>query len=120
MAHGLAPCPRRLKWNCVRSHDEPLRTHQIAPFAGGPDPDAAFARLKSLVADTKRTTVLIEEDDYLHAACRTRVGFVDDLELLLCREEGVIHVRSASRIGGHDLGVNRRRVERLRRRFESA
>lgn len=113
----LAPCPRR--WNCVRSRGEPRRRHRIAPFDGASDPDAAFARLKRLVADMPRTRVTSATDNYLRARCRTRIGFVDDLELLLCREQGVIHVRSASRIGIHDLGVNRRRVERLRRRFEA-
>ena len=117
MSGHLAPCPRR--WNCVRSRDEPRRRHRIAPFDGAADPDAAFARLKRLVADTPRTRVTTATDDYLRARCRTLIGFVDDLEFLLCREQGVIHVRSASRIGIHDLGVNRRRVERLRRRFEA-
>ena len=115
MAEPLAPCPRR--WNCVSSLGEPRRRHQIPPFEAGANPDAAFARLKRLVADTPRTRVTTVTDDYLHARCRTRIGFVDDLELRLCRKQGVIHVRSASRIGIHDLGVNRRRVERLRRRF---
>jgi uncharacterized protein (DUF1499 family) len=55
-----------------------------------------------------------EEDGYLHATFRSRLfGFVDDLE---CRRDGdVIQVRSASRTGWWDLGVNRRRVESIRR-----
>ena len=114
---SLALC--RARFNCVCSREDGLRRHRIAPFDGAADPDAAFARLKRLVADTPRTRVTTATDDYLRARCRTRIGFVDDLELLLCRSEGVIHVRSASRIGIHDLGVNRRRVERLRRRFEA-
>ena len=43
--------------------------------------------------------------------------FVDDLECRLDAENRVIHVRSASRVGYSDLGVNRKRVERLRARF---
>ena len=116
VARTLSPC-RRL-WNCVCSREDALRRHRIAPFDGAVDPDAAFARLKRLVADTRRTRVTAATDDYLRASCRTRIGFVDDLELLLCREQGVIQVRSASRIGVYDFGVNRRRVERLRRRFK--
>jgi len=112
----LPPCRKR--WNCVCSRDDGLRRHRIEPFDSPEDPDAAFARLRRLVADTPRTRVLAAEDDYLHARCRTRIGFVDDLELLLCRKARVTHVRSASRIGIYDFGVNRRRVERLRRRFE--
>ena len=68
----------------------------------------------------ERTEVVSETDDYLHAACRTRLGFVDDLECQLSPAEGVIHVRSASRAfyAVSDSGVNRRRVERLRRQLQ--
>ena len=65
-----------------------------------------------------RSTVVSETDDYLHAICRTRLGFVDDVE---CRLAGdVIHVRSASRVGWFDFGANRARVEWLRRAFQAA
>ncbi len=100
------------------SREDGLRRHRIEPFDCSGNPDAAFARLTRLVAQTRRTRVLTATDRYLHARCRTRIGFVDDLELLLCPGKGVIQVRSASRIGIYDFGVNRRRVERLRRRFE--
>jgi uncharacterized protein (DUF1499 family) len=56
-----------------------------------------------------------ETSGYLHAECRSALlGFVDDLELHLRPSEGVIAVRSASRLGYSDFGVNRRRVEVLR------
>jgi uncharacterized protein (DUF1499 family) len=58
---------------------------------------------------------IAETSDYLHAECATAIfGFVDDLELHLRVAEGVIAVRSASRLGYSDLGVNRRRIENLR------
>ena len=79
---------------------------------------AAFDRLKALVADWPRTVVIAATDDHLHAACRTRLGFVDDLECRPCPAGGVIHVRSASRLGYYDFGANRARVEALRRRFQ--
>ena len=113
---SLPPC--RSRFNCVCSREDGLRRHRIEPIGFPGDPDAAFARVTQLVANTRRTRVLTATDRYLHARCRTRIGFVDDLELLLCRRRGVIQVRSASRIGIYDFGVNRRRVERLRRRFE--
>ena len=63
-----------------------------------------------------RATVIHEADHYLHAECASAIfGFVDDLELHLRADEGVVAVRSASRIGYSDMGVNRRRVEGLRR-----
>ena len=86
------------------------------------DPVLAFARLKDLVARTPRTAILTATDDYFHATCRTRIGFIDDLECRLCSSGRVIHVRSASRSRLAflwDFGVNRRRVERLRRQFQS-
>ena len=59
-------------------------------------------------------TVIEEKPNYLYAEFRTKLlGFVDDVEFLL--GDGVIHVRSASRLGRRDFGVNRRRIESLRK-----
>jgi uncharacterized protein (DUF1499 family) len=59
--------------------------------------------------------IVTDSAGYLHAECESAVfGFVDDLELHLRPDEGVIAVRSASRLGYSDVGANRRRVERLR------
>jgi uncharacterized protein (DUF1499 family) len=58
------------------------------------------------------------EDDYLAAMFETTLfRFVDDVELRLDAEAGVIHIRSASRVGRSDLGANRKRVAVLRSRF---
>lgn len=103
----------------VSSRDDARARHRVEPFDAAEDPHAAFARLKQLVASAPRTVIVAAADDYLHARCRTRLGFVDDLELLLCPAEGVIHVRSASYISLFtDFGANRRRVEWLRHRFQ--
>jgi uncharacterized protein (DUF1499 family) len=45
------------------------------------------------------------------------MGFVDDVEFFLDEGANVIHVRSASRLGQSDLGVNRKRVETIRAKF---
>ena len=117
MSGHLSPCPALC--TCVSSREDAPARHRVEPFDAAEDPDAAFARLNRLVEDFPRTRIATATDEYLHARCRTRVGFVDDLEFLLCRRQGLIHVRSASRIYvAWDLGVNRRRVEALRRRFE--
>ena len=85
------------------------------------DPVAVFERLKDMVADLPRTVIVAGTDTYLHAECRSPRGFVDDLECRLCPAGRVIHVRSASRIGLlWDVGVNRARVETLRRRLAGA
>ena len=49
----------------------------------------------------------------------TRLGFVDDVQFLLDERARVIHVRSASRVGYWDLGVNRKRMEAIRREYLS-
>ena len=115
MSEPLAPCPERP--NCVCSRDDAPPRRRVEPFAVAGDPAGAFRRLKALVAAAPRTVILTATDDYLHAACRTRLGFVDDLECLLRPAAGVIHVRCASRIGHYDFGANRARVEALRRRL---
>lgn len=118
MSEDLAPC--RFWPNCVSSRADAARRHRIAPFAVSGDPVAAFARLKGLVEGMERTEIPSATDDYLHAACRTPMGFVDDLECRLSPAEGVIHIRSASRAfyAAYDSGVNRRRVETLRKQFQ--
>ncbi len=59
-----------------------------------------------------------EHDGYLWATFASRLfRFVDDVEFRMVSIDGIIHVRSASRVGYSDLGVNRRRVERLRTLF---
>ena len=74
----------------------------------------AMARLRAIVESMPRATVVEADDAYLHAEFRSAVfRFVDDVQCLLDEQAGVIHVRSASRVGYSDLGVNRRRVEAL-------
>lgn len=108
----LAPCPG--KPNCVSSDAEnPAR--RIHPLVLDAPPAAAWQAASAAVATLPRTRILTHTDDYLHAECRSRLfRFVDDLELQLRTGEGQIAVRSSSRLGYYDFGVNRRRVEKLR------
>ena len=67
-----------------------------------------------------RTRVVTESDRYLHAEVRSKIfRFVDDLEILIMPDWELV-VRSASRIGQGDMGVNVARVEELRRLLEAA
>lgn len=112
-AGRLAPCPSSP--NCVSSRAED-EAHGIEPLSFPPGPaDQAMARLQAALALVPRVRIVTIEGDYLHAeATSAFFRFVDDLEFLLDREAGVIHVRSASRAGHSDLGVNRRRMEQIR------
>jgi uncharacterized protein (DUF1499 family) len=110
----LAPCPSSP--NCVSSRADDQR-HRIEPLRFTGDPDGAFARLKSILADRNDTTLVREESGYLRVEFRTRLGFADDGEFLLDPDGGCIQVRSASRLGYSDLGKNRSRLEEIRGRF---
>jgi len=115
----LAPCPDSP--NCVSSQaPESDDKHYIAPLRFSGDPATAWQRLKSVVLAEKRVTVMVEQSDYLHAEMRSLLfRFVDDIEFSLAADKGLIHVRSASRVGYSDFGVNRKRVERIRAAFDS-
>ncbi len=96
--------------------NHPFRAYaDIAPLAYTGDGAAAFARAVAIVKAMPGATVVNEKPGYVYAQCQTRwLKFTDDLELALDASARVIHVRSASRIGRGDLGVNRKRVEAIR------
>ena len=112
----VSPCPWFPICVCSRQDASPL--HRVEPIAAD-DPIAAFNRMKSFVARMPRTVIVTATDEYLHAVCRNRISFVDDLECRLCTEDGAIHVRSASRLALWDFGANRARVETIRRWLRS-
>lgn len=110
----LKPCPETP--NCVSSQAQG-RAH-IAPLAFDDAPDAAISRLKSILGALPRVRIVQESAGYVRAEAGSRVfGFVDDLEFQLDAAAGVLHVRSAARLGRSDFGVNRRRIEAIRGRF---
>ena len=77
-----------------------------------------MSNLKAVVQGMERTEIITESSDYLYAEFTTPLmGYVDDVEFYLDRNAGVIHVRSASRLGQSDLGLNRKRVEAIRAEF---
>jgi uncharacterized protein (DUF1499 family) len=77
-----------------------------------------MAAVRKAVEGMTDSTVIRAEGNYLYAEYRTRLmRFVDDVEFVHDAKAGVIHVRSASRLGRRDFGVNRARVEALRRRI---
>ena len=110
----LRPCPRPS--NCVCSEDE---NAPIAPLEFAGDPDRAFQSLVDFLEAEPRVSLQTVEPDYAHAVFKTRVmRFRDDVEFRVDAEQGVIHVRSASRVGYSDLGANRARIESIRERWQ--
>ena len=108
----FADCPSTP--NCVSSFSSDP-THKIDPIRLTSDPEAAFADLKQVIESQPRTKIVQATDNYLYAEFTSKLmGFVDDVEFYLDKPAGVIQVRSASRLGESDLGVNRQRIETIR------
>lgn len=116
---GRLARPRSTR-NCVSSQADPADAeHYIAPirFTGGALDAIASAR--KAVEGMRRATVVRHEGNYLYAEFRSRLlGFVDDVEFTYDEKAGLLHLRSASRLGRRDYGVNRARAEALRSRIE--
>lgn len=108
----FAPCADSP--NCVSSDSKDPR-HAIPPLQLTPQGRERWPQIQAVVLALPRTRLVSQGPNYLRVECRSAVlRFVDDLELEMRPEEGVVAVRSASRLGYFDFGVNRRRVERLR------
>jgi len=111
----LAPCPRSP--NCVSSQAADA-AHQVMPLAFSGAPDAALRRLRAVIEAMPRAKVVSASERGLRAEFRSRLfGFVDDVDVLVDAEAKAIHIRSASRLGYSDFGVNRKRVEAIRAAF---
>lgn len=110
----LAPCPDSP--NCVSSLAE-VEAQRVAPIAYRGDRGRARARLVAVLGGMERVAITHDAGDTLRAEFRSAMfGFVDDVAFRFA-PAGQIQVRSASRAGYYDFGVNRRRVETIRARF---
>ena len=108
----LTPCPGTP--NCVNSQSSDPQS-KIEPL-----PMISIADLKKIIESMERTTIIEETSDYLYAEFKTPLmGFVDDVEFYLDKSENIVHVRSASRLGKSDLGLNRKRVEEIRSKIKA-
>jgi uncharacterized protein (DUF1499 family) len=106
--------------NCVSSQADPADAeHSIAPIAFRGTAVEAMVAAKRAVESMERATIIREAPSYLYAEFRSRLlGYVGDVELYFDEKAGVFHVRSASRLGRRDFGVNRKRVEALRAKLQ--
>jgi uncharacterized protein (DUF1499 family) len=109
----LTNCPSSP--NCVSSQASDSE-HAIAALPLSGDSAQSRTRLLALLASQPQAKIVSEQDDYIHAEFTSQImRFVDDVEFLLGPQ--AIEVRSASRVGHSDLGVNRERVELLRQKL---
>ena len=107
--------------NCVSSQaalwpdDRQKDYSAIEPFKTTGDGNAEMARIVDALKAMPRTVIVTQTPDYIYAQSTTALlKFTDDVEFALDAQSNVIHVRSASRIGQKDFGVNRARIEAIR------
>lgn len=105
--------------NCVFSGgSQEDKRHYIEPLTYKGEAKRSFATLCQVVSSIDRVVLREKDDKYLRFECKSKLwGFVDDLEFQLDEANKLIHVRSASRVGHSDMGVNRKRVEQIRALF---
>lgn len=114
----LTPCPSSP--NCVSS-DTISAEQKVMPFELTVSPEKAWDLLVDHVSELPRSAIVRKDSRYLHAECRSQLfGFIDDLEFHLRPEQKIIAVRSSSRSGYYDFGVNRSRIEKLRQTLREA
>lgn len=102
---------------CSEYPDHPC---YVEPFGIQSDPVVAWQRVVEIVMQMPRTEIEEQTDSYLRAICRTNLlRFTDVLEFRLDVDGRSMHVRSCSRVGIYDFGVNRRRVELLREQWNA-
>ncbi|MDT8428666.1 MAG: DUF1499 domain-containing protein [Pseudomonadales bacterium] len=102
----LAACPDSP--NCVSSSDS-RESHGIAPI------QAPLTRIRAHLASLDNAQIITDQPEYLYVEFTSSLmGFVDDVEFLESTAGSGVQVRSASRVGYGDMGVNRKRIESIR------
>jgi uncharacterized protein (DUF1499 family) len=117
----LAP-PKRTPNNVNSQTDKNADAeHYIEPLRYTGDARQAWAALRQVIDGMQRVKVITSDPNYLYAEFSTKfMGYVDDAEFYLDEKAGVMQVRSASRLGSGDFGVNRGRIESIRAKLAQA
>ena len=110
----LPDCPDTS--NCVSSLAVDPARH-VDPFPVLGNGLRSMDTLVSIINSMPRADVRSSTGERLEAEYRSILGFVDDVLFVVSPDKEVIHVRSASRTGAWDMGVNRRRVESIRKQY---
>lgn len=112
---NLAPCPETP--NCVSTHSTG-DMHFIAPLTYSTQQKVAMDTLVAIINSMKRTKIIVQKENYLYVEFKSAFWrFIDDVEFSFDKRDKIIHFRSASRLGKGDLGVNRKRMEKIRSMF---
>lgn len=109
------------KPNCINSEKKNDIAHYIEPINLPKDIDIALKSLH-ILKDTIRDmggNIQAEDEDYFASTFSSGIfGFVDDLEIRIDQINNLIHIRSASRVGHSDMGVNKKRIELLKQLYK--
>ncbi len=107
----LAPCPESPNCVCSEQVQSSDKEHFIQPIQAD---KALWAKFKAIIQE-QGAEITTDDGNYVHATFSTSVfHYVDDVELRFDEAAGLIHIRSASRMGRSDFGVNRARVAKLK------
>ena len=97
-----------------------IKTHCIRIDWKTNDASKSFQQTKRILTQLNRANIIQEEDGYLHAEVTSKlIHFIDDLEIKRITQANVIQIRSESRVGIYDMGVNKKRVESLMNSLEA-
>ena len=113
----LTKCPD--KPNCICTEFESDATYYVRPVVySEANSSKALSRLRNIVREMGGS-IQVESDNYLAATFTSSIfRFVDDLEFRIDTEHEIIHIRSASRVGYSDRGVNKKRIVRIKKLFQ--
>ncbi len=116
----LTPCPQTP--NCVSTQADPSdEPHYVEPIPWHGSRDDLLGRLAKWIAEQPRAKLVTRRDNYLRAVFASQLfKFKDDVEVYVPEGEGVVHIRSAARVGQSDMGVNRKRYQTLRSIIEGS
>jgi uncharacterized protein (DUF1499 family) len=115
---ALASCPASP--NCVSTKAADGQ-HGIAPITFTGSAEDAKKKLVAVINSMRRTRIVTDDGNYVHVEFTSFLfRFVDDVEFIIDGSTHTIEFRSASRLGYSDLGVNRKRMEEIRRRFNAS
>ncbi|KEZ76371.1 DUF1499 domain-containing protein [Salinisphaera hydrothermalis] len=116
-ANHFTPCAHAP--HCVSSQAEPSDAHYVRPLAYHGSARQAKQTLMAVLRGEDNARIVSAKGHFVHATFTTTLGFVDDVTFIIQPAAAVIDVKSSSRIGYYDFGVNRDRVARIRKAFEA-